>query len=194
MDVVAFIKSLNLFDLLVVAFLFGMFLLGYIQGAIRRVVGTLTITFSFFLAAQLSVPMGEFLISNWTSYPEEYSMMLGFLTLFVAGVVAFFLVVQGTYSKTEIFARHPVVDEVLGGVLGVAQGLLFLMFLTIVLDQYFLYAPSGGEVSELPFLRPFWTALNASGFGSLLHETVIPNFVTIFGFLLPDYIKAVYAR
>ncbi|HYO43557.1 MAG TPA: CvpA family protein [Candidatus Limnocylindrales bacterium] len=194
MDVVAFIKSLNLFDLLVVAFLFGMFLLGYIQGAIRRVVGTLTITFSFFLAAQLSVPMGEFLISNWTSYPEEYSMMLGFLTLFVAGVVAFFLVVQGTYSKTEIFARHPVVDEVLGGVLGVAQGLLFLMFLTIVLDQYFLYAPSGGEVSELPFLRPFWTAVNASGFGSLLHETVIPNFVTIFGFLLPDYIKAVYAR
>lgn len=194
MDVVEFIKSLNLFDLMVVLFLFAMFILGYIQGAVRRVVGTLTITFSFFLAAQLSVPFGDFLIQNWTTYPDEYSRMIGFLTLFGAGVVAFFLVVQGTYSKTEIFARHPVIDELLGGVLGVAQGLLFLMFLTIVLDQYFLFAPSAGQAFELPFLRPFWTAINGSGFGSLLHETVIPNFVSITGFLLPDYIKALYAR
>ena len=192
MDVVGFIQSLNLFDLMVVVFLFAMFILGYVQGAVRRVVGTLSIVFSFFLAANLSVPLGEFLISNWTNYPEEYSMMLGFLTLFVAGVVAFFLVVQGTYTKTEIFARHPVIDEFLGGVLGVAQGLLFLMFLTIVLDQYFLYAPSGGQVSELPFLRPFWTALNESSFGNLLHQTVIPNFIALTGFLIPDYIEALY--
>ena len=194
MDVVEFINSLNLFDLLVVLFLFAMFIVGYVQGAVRRVVGTLTITFSFFLAALLSVPFGDFLISNWTSYPEEYSRMIGFLTLFGAGVIAFFLVVQGTYSKTEIFARHPVIDELLGGLLGVAQGLLFLMYLTIVLDQYFLFAPSGGQGFELPFLRPFWSALNESSFGSLLHTTVIPNFVALTGFLLPDYIKALYVR
>ncbi len=194
MDVVEFIKSLNLFDLMVVLFLFAMFILGYIQGAVRRVVGTLTITFSFFLAALLSVPFGNFLIANWTTYPEEYSRMVGLLTLFAAGVVAFFLIVQGTYSKTEIFARHPVIDELIGGLLGVAQGLLFLMFLTIVLDQYFLFAPSAGQEFELPFLRPFWMAINASGFGSLLHGTVIPNFVAIMGFMLPDYVKALYAR
>jgi uncharacterized membrane protein required for colicin V production len=179
---------------MVVLFLFAMFILGYLQGAVRRVVGTLSITFSFFLAALLSVPFGDFLIKNWTTYPEEYSRMLGFLTLFVAGVVAFFLVVQGTYSKTEIFARHPLIDELLGGVLGVAQGLLLLMFLTIVLDQYFLFAPSAGQTFELPFLRPFWTAVNASGFGVLLHQQVIPNFVAITGFLLPDYLKALYVR
>ncbi len=195
MDVVGTIKSLNLFDLMVVLFLFAMFILGYVQGAIRRVVGTLCITFSFFLAALLSVPLGEFLKQNWgTSYPDEYSVMIGFLTLFGAGVVAFFLVVQGTYRKTEIFAQHPLVDELLGGVLGVAQGLLFLLFLTIVLDQYFLNTPSGGQVSELPFLRPFWMSLNVSGFGTLLHQTVIPNFVALTGFLLPDYIKALYTR
>lgn len=192
MDVVGSIRSLNVFDLLVVVFLFAMFVLGFIQGTVRRVVGILTISFSFFLAAQLSVPLGSFLVKNWTTYPTEYSMMLGFLTLFVAAVVAFFLVVQGTYTKTEIFARHPIVDELLGGVLGIAQGLLFLMFLTIVLDQYFLYAPSTAEVAEVPLLRPFWEALNASSFGALLHQTVIPNFINIFGFLLPPYVKATY--
>jgi uncharacterized membrane protein required for colicin V production len=192
LDIVGFIQSLNLFDLLVLLFLSGMFVLGFIQGAVRRVVGTLSITFSFFLAAWLSVPFGEFLVSNWTTFPVEYSVMLGFLTLFTAAVVAFFLVVQGTYSKAQIFARHPVIDEVLGGVLGIAQGLLFLMFLTIVLDQYFLYAPDSPKVDEVPFLRPFWEALNASGFGQLLHQTVIPNFVGLTAPLLPDYIKATY--
>lgn len=193
MDIVGFINSLNMFDLLVVVFLFGMFLLGYIQGAIRRVVGTLSIVFSFFLAAQLSVPFGNFLISNWTTYPHEYSIMLGFLTLFAAAVVAFFLVVQGTYSKTEIFAKHPIIDETVGGILGIAQGLLLLMFVTIILDQYFMYAPAAATVSEVPFLRPIWEALNASGFGTLLHQTVIPNFVSLFGFMLPDFLKATYA-
>jgi len=193
LDIVGFIQSLNMFDLLIMLFLVGMFVLGFVQGAIRRVVGTLTITFSFFLAAWLSVPFGEFLVSNWTTFPVEYSMMLGFLTLFTAAVVAFFLVVQGTYSKTQIFARHPVIDEVLGGFLGVAQGLLFLLFLTMVLDQYFLYAPTAPAVDEVPLLRPFWEAVSTSGFGSLLHETVIPNFVNLFAPLLPDYIKATYA-
>ena len=192
MDVVEFIKALNLFDLVVALFLFAMFILGYIQGAVRRVVGILTITFSFFLAAQLSVPLGSFLVKNWTYYPTEYSMMLGFLALFVAAVVAFFLIVQGTYSKTQILARHPIVDELLGGVLGVAQGLLVLMFLTIILDQYFLFAPSTAAVSEVPFLRPFWEAVNTSWFGALLHQTVIPNFISLVGFLLPTYVKATY--
>ncbi len=192
MDIVEFIRSMNLFDLMVVLVLFAMFIVGFVQGAVRRIVGIITITFSFFLAAQLSVPLGDFLISNWTTYPHEYSLMLGFLALFVAAVFAFFLVVQGTYSKTQIFAEHPVVDEVLGGFLGVIQGLLLLMFVTIVLDQYFLYAPSAAEVSEVPLLRPLWEALNTSAFGSLLHQTVIPNFINLVGLLIPGYVKATY--
>ena len=71
--------------------------------------------------------------------------MIGFLILFVAAVVALFLVVQGTYRKTELFASYPVLDEILGGVLGVVQGLLLLLFLTIILDQYFLLRADGGR-------------------------------------------------
>ena len=41
MNFVEFFNSLNIFDLLVVLFLFGMFVLGYIQGTIRRLVGLL---------------------------------------------------------------------------------------------------------------------------------------------------------
>jgi uncharacterized membrane protein required for colicin V production len=191
-DIVSAIRSFNLFDLLVILFLFAMFVLGYIQGSIRRLVGTLSFVFSFFLAAQLSVPFGEFLNSYWVNYPDEYSVMLGFLVLFVAAVVAFFLVIQGTYTKTQLFAARPVIDEVLGGVIGVAQGLLLLLFVTIILDQYFLYAPTAPQVEEVPFLRSFWSSLNASSIGSMLHQTVIPNFLNLIGLLVPEYIKATY--
>ncbi len=192
MDIVGFITSLNLFDLVVILFLVGMFVLGFIQGSIRRVVGILCMTFSFFIAALLSVPVGEFLAENWTNYPTEYSVMLGFLALFVAAVIALFLLVQGTYQKTQLFASHPVIDEVLGGVLGVVQGLLLLLFLTIILDQYFLYAPTAAATAELPLLRPFWEALNLSGIGAAFHQTVIPSFLGLVGFLVPDYIEATY--
>lgn len=192
MDIVATIANLNKFDLLVGLFLFAMFVLGYIQGTIRRVVGTLSITFSFFLAAALQGPFGDFLAQNWVNYPKEYSHMLGFGTLFVAGVVALFLVVQGTYTKTEIFAKHAIVDEVMGGIVGVAQGLLLLLFVTIILDQYFLYAGLNSGFTEVPVLRPFWTTLNESSFGALLHQQVIPNFISVTSFLMPASIRATY--
>jgi uncharacterized membrane protein required for colicin V production len=190
-DFVAFFNSFKLFDLLVLLVLFGMFVLGYVQGTIRRAVGLLSVVFSFFLAAVLSIPVGSFLEQYWTSYPKEYSQMIGFAVPFVAAVVAFALVVQGTYQKQEIFAKYPVIDEVLGGVLGVCQGLLLLLFVTIILDQYFLNVPQGFD-NELGFLRTFWEALNTSGTGTFLHSQVIPGFVAFFSFLLPDYIEATY--
>ena len=192
MDIVETISSFNVFDLVFLLFLCGMFVLGYIQGTVRRLVGTLSFIFSFFLAAALSVPFGAFLKSYWTNYPDEYSNMIAFLTVFVAAVVAFFLVIQGTYSKTALFSKWPVLDEVLGGVVGVIQGFLLLMFLTIILDQYFLYAPTTASGDELPLMRSFWEAINTSSVGSLLHQAVIPNFISLFGFFLPEYIKATY--
>ena len=118
--------------------------------------------------------------------------MIGFLVLFVAGVIAFALIVQGTYSKTQIFARHPVVDELLGGILGVVQGLLLLMFLTIILDQFFLGPAYAPDADELPLLANLWTAINGSGIGHVLHETAIPNFLGLVQFLIPQGILGLY--
>ncbi len=189
-----FFNSLNLFDILFVLYLFAWFVLGFIQGTVRRVVGTASIVFSFFLAAQLNNAwLGGFLADNWTQFPKEYSYMLGFLTLFVAGVIAFTLIIQGTYRKAPLFADYPVIDEVLGGVVGILQGFLLLMFLLIILDQFFLYKNLPQFDAEIGILRSFWETVDASGIGHLLHETIIPGFVSITGFLIPESIRALYA-
>ncbi|MCJ7710157.1 MAG: CvpA family protein [Chloroflexi bacterium] len=186
------LNTISMVDVLILLGLFAFFILGWAQGTIRRLIGIASMAFSFFLAAVLHVPFGRFLTEHWTQFPPEYSVMIGFLTLFVAGVVATTLVIQGTYSKTEIFAEHPIVDEVLGGVLGVVQGFLLLMFVTIILDQFFLYTNIPPDADELPFLRDIWTQIDASAIGQALHETIIPVFLSIFSFIVPASVTALY--
>lgn len=192
MNVTESLKSVNLMDVLIILVLFGSFILGFAQGTVRRIVGILAALFSFFLAAQLQVPLGRFLGDNWTQFPREYAAMVGFLTLFVAAVIAFTLVIQGTYRKAPLFARYPVVDEVVGGILGVIQAFLLLMFVVIILDQFFLLTSFPVDTDELPFLRDFWNAVNTSGTGQLLHSPLIPNFLGITSFLVPESIRVLY--
>jgi len=191
-NITEFLKSINLVDVLVILVLFGFFILGFIQGTIRRLVGILSIVFSFFLAAQLQVPLGKFLGDNWNQFPREYGAMIGFLTVFVAAVLAFSLVIQGTYKKAPLFANYSWIDEVLGGLLGLLQGFLLLLFLVIILDQFFLLSNFPKDDDELPLLRDLWTAIDGSGIGSLLHTSVIPGFINVTGFLIPESIKLLY--
>jgi len=193
LDIQATLTSINVVDILVVLFLFGMFILGYAQGALRRLIGILSITFAFFLALQLNAFwLGGFLSQNWTQYPQQYSEMIGYLVIFFAAVIALFLVVQGTYTKTEVFAKYPVIDEILGGILGVVQGALFLLFITILLDQYYLHTGIPKDDDELAFLRDIWNAINLSETGRILHENVIPAFLGIVSFLVPQSVLELY--
>jgi uncharacterized membrane protein required for colicin V production len=193
-DITGSLATVSLADLVVFAYMVGWFVLGWAQGAVRRLVGILTILFSFFLAAQLNVYLGPFLASHWVQFPAGYAEMLGFGTLFAAGSLAFALVVQGTYSRVAVFAAHPIIDEALGGVLGLVQGALFLIFVTIILDQFFLTASPAANSSELPVLRDVWNAINGSWTGTQLHATIIPGFVTLTGFLIPPAVRATYQR
>ena len=54
------------------------FIIGYLQGTIRRLLGIAAVLFSFVLAAYLRDPFGNFLASNWTQFPPSYSHMIAF--------------------------------------------------------------------------------------------------------------------
>src|SRR5207247_7656127 len=98
-----------------------MFVLGYIQGTIRRVLGLASMLFSFLFAANLRDSLGDYLAQNWNDFPDEYAVMLGFGIVFVAATIAFTVVIQGFYHKQELFKRATVADEVIGGILGAIQ-------------------------------------------------------------------------
>ena len=94
MNVGEAILNFNRFDLLFLLFLFGMFVLGFMQGTIRRLLGLGSMAFSFLFAANLTNVVGPFLADNWNQFPDEYAVMLGFLIVFVA-------------ANDRVLADHP---------------------------------------------------------------------------------------
>lgn len=191
MDIGNLLSGANVFDLVVFLALFAAFLLGFMQGTIRRLLGILSMVFAFFLAANLKEPLGDFLGREWEQFPPQYGEMIGFLAIFAAAVIASSLVIQGTYNKVSLFEKYEWLDEILGGSLGVFQAVMFLTFVVIILDSYFLLGLPK-DIDELPFLRTFWETLTASGTGDILHQTIIPRVVDIFGLLLPESIENLY--
>ncbi|MEA2631082.1 MAG: hypothetical protein QOE66_1301, partial [Chloroflexota bacterium] len=77
MDLGSFLGGIGTVDLLIVLFFMGFFVLGFAQGTIRRLLGIASVLFSFLLAANLAEPLSQFLGSNWTQFPREYSYMIG---------------------------------------------------------------------------------------------------------------------
>jgi uncharacterized membrane protein required for colicin V production len=175
----------NRFDIIVVLFLFGMFVLGFIQGTIRRVLGIASMLFSFLLAANLRDPLGNFLAANWRQFVPEYSVMVGFGTVFAAATIAFTLIIQGFYHHQPLFEKATFADEIIGGVLGVLQGLLLIGFIIIVLDSYFQITTIPEQRGELILLRPIHDFYDHSNTADLFRTRLIPGFMNVFGLLIP---------
>jgi len=192
-DVVEFIEGLNLFDILVVFFVAGFFVVGYIQGTLRRALGLGIALVSLLLALNLREPLGAWLAQYWTQLPQAYVYMLAlggsFLTIYIVGSIT----VQTFYRKTTLFTKATVVDEILGGVLGAVQALLLVSALIIILDSY--YAQSGVRTNpnELGILGDIYTFYNASHVVDLFRSSLIPLFFALFGWIVPPDLAEMYS-
>ncbi len=193
MDIVETIVSIGLFDWLVIGFCVAMFVLGFAQGVVRRLLGIVSIAFSFLLAAQLRGTLGSFFATNWTQFPAEYSHMIAFGLIFMVSTVIFAIVIQSYYKRAPIFAKYPILDELLGGLLGVVEALLLIGCGIAILDSFFrLPIAIGGQ--EVQQIRDLYNTVNGSGTAEVFRSTLIPAFVTICGPLVPSDIQALFPR
>ena len=192
MDIGKILGGIQTVDLLIVLYFLGFFVLGFAQGTIRRLLGILSILFSFLLAATLAGPLADFLGANWRQFTPEYSYMVGFGTVFVASTVAFALVIQGFYKPQPLFQKARFADEVIGGILGLVQAALILGAVIIILDSFFAIPGIPPDSDELPFLREIWTALDSSKIVEVFRESLIPFFFLLTGLFIPDRLEAMY--
>lgn len=183
------IRSANLFDLIVAIGLGAAFILGFMQGVIRRCLGIIAMLFAFLLSANLRDPVGSFLASNWRQFPNDYSYMLGFGFMFLVFTIAGSLIIQAFYRRVEIFSAHPIVDEVIGGILGVIQGLILVGVGIIILGTFQWGAHFSGEIS---ILRDIWNAVDGSQSYHLCKGTLIPDAFLLIGGLLPSSVVNQY--
>ena len=192
MNIGEILSSINRFDLLVVLFVFGMFVLGFVQGTIRRVLGLASMLFSFLFAANLRDPLGSYLAQNWNQFPDEYAIMLGFGIVFVAATVAFTIVIQGFYHKQELFQKATFADEVIGGMLGIVQALFLVGAIIVILDSFFQIPTIPKSENEFTWIRSLFDEMTKSGTAELFRTRLIPGFITVFGLLIPIDIQKFY--
>lgn len=194
MEIGEFLGGFAAIDLVLILLFMAFFVLGFAQGTIRRLIGLAAILFSFFFAANLAEPLGAFLGANWTQFAKQYSYMVGFGTVFIAAALAFAIVVQGFYRPQPLFSRARFVDEILGAILGVIQFGVILGATVIILDSFFRVPGIPADPQELPLLRDLWTLLDGSTIVAAFRESIIPAFMGVTSFLIPDTIEAFYPR
>lgn len=180
-------------DLVVFFGLFGMFILGFVQGIVRRVIGIFSMLFALVLAAQLRDPIGNYLVGWWSDQPPEYSRMIAFGAVFVAGVVASTVGIQWFYRPTPLLPRYPVLEEVIGGLLGLFQGTILIAALFLILDPYYNLKP-GATANEVSVLRSIHGALDSSVTAAVFRDHVIPNVMAAFGGVFPEGIRKAFQR
>ncbi len=192
MDVVGFIEGLNLFDILAAFFVAAFFVVGYIQGALRRVLGLGITLLSLLVALNLRDPLGSWLAQYWNHLPRAYVYMLAFggsaLTIFVAGSIT----AQVFYRKTTLFTKATVVDELVGGVLGALQALLLVGALILVFDSYYARPVSAPDPGEIGFLRDIYNFYAPSQMAELFRASLIPLFFGLFGWIVPAELREFY--
>jgi len=174
------------FDLVIFLALLAMFVVGYAQGVIRRLLGIAAILFALVLGSYLRAPLGAYLANEWTSIDDTYSFMVAFGAVFLAAAVTLSLGIQITYRPAPLFQRYPVLDEILGGLLGVLEGGILLVVLLLITDPYFRgTAGQVAAVGEFPLFRVLHDGVNDSLTAKYLRDQLIPNILAVLGFLFP---------
>jgi uncharacterized membrane protein required for colicin V production len=189
-DIPGAIRSAPVVDL---AILFGLgvfFFLGVMQGAIRRLIGIGSMLVAFLIAGNLRDPLGNFFGDNWTQFDRDYNKLLAFLIVFVVVAVAASIVTQGAYKRTDISAQHPIIDDIVGGLLGLLQGAILLLFIVIILNSYILPAPGSGDVTYLRNAQDL--IAHQSHLSIWIKDHIVPGFLHLMGFLLPSDLVALF--
>ena len=184
------------FDLVIFLALLAMFVVGYAQGVVRRLLGIGAILFALILGAQLRQPVGQYLTNQWTTIAPAYSFMVGFGAVFVAAAVTLSLAIQLTYRPAPLFPKYPVLDEVLGGLLGVLEGIIILVAILLITDPYYTAAAfrDNAGFGEFRLLRSVHEWLDPTLTVDLLRNTFVPVILAVLGFLFPQDVRDTFAR
>ena len=192
MDVVGTIRGLNFFDLLVVIFVCGFFLAGFVQGTLRRLMGLAILVVALLFSLNLRDPLGSWLGQYWTQFPKEYSTMLAFGISFVVIYMGGSIAVQTFYRRTQLFKRSTVIDEILGGLLGILQALLLVGAMIMILDSFFRIPGIAPDSDELGILRDIYRFYDPSQVAILLRDPLIPAFLALFAWITPAGLRALF--
>lgn len=183
----------NGFDVLVFFVLFAGFLAGWIQGALRRLIGVAAMLFALLVAANSRGILAGWLGGYWTSTPRTYVEMLSFGIIFVALAIVANVLIQSLYQKVPIVRRLLWIDDLAGAVLGVVEAAVVVAAFILVLDTYYRLAPPV-STEETALIRHIWGIVDASRATAFLRSDLLVSLAATVGAFLPPEIRVIAGR
>ena len=177
--------SATLFDVVIALLALGMFVVGWLQGALRQVLGVAVLLVAFVIAGGLREPFGSFLARNWTFNDRGFNLMLAMLGVWLAASATLIVGVQSFYRRLVIHRRLVILDEIIGGVLGAFQVILVLALLTVIFTSYYGTLAQGDEARDSEWAHSLWLLLRDSSIVHALRGGFIAVLVTLMSPLLP---------
>lgn len=174
-------------DILLILILAGAFLVGFFWGVLRGLLGLLAWVVVFLLSAHLSDPLGNYLQKQWTNFTPAYVHMLSFLLSFgVLFGLGLFLIQIGTRGSQDL-SRYPLVDDILGGLLGISLAVLAIAAVMAILSTF--YDPQLEATGAAQWTRELYVALKGSTIGAQIATGLIPIMNGLFDPLLPSALR-----
>ena len=118
--------------------------------------------------------------------------MLGFALVFLVAAIAFAIVIENFYERSPVMPRYPLVDPILGGILGVIEAGVIIGAGIIILDSYFRGAGAIPASTEIFPLRDLDHAIDVSQTAKIFRQDLIPGFFFLVGWLIPEDIRALF--
>lgn len=174
-------------DILLILVLAGAFLIGFFWGVVRGLLGLAAWLVTFLLAAHLSGPGGDYLQGNWRNFSPDFNHMLAFLLtfglLFTLGLILIQLGARGSHD----LSRYPLVDDILGGLLGAVLAILVVAGVIAILRTFYEPVASSSNVAD--WATNLYIALKNSTIGGQIASGVVPIMNTLLDPLLPSTIR-----
>ncbi len=178
-------------DLILLGILAGLARAGWSSGFVRRLAGLLFIVVAFVLSAYLRPVVGGLIEGFFPKVPDEYAEMVGYTITFSALLVVFNLLSRVILARVAVQGIARRTDQVLGVVLGIAEGVLLLSVLIVILHTYTDPANELGAFADLGILNTLREAIESSTIGRFLEDTTVPIVLLLLGPFLPTDIKSI---
>lgn len=137
---------MNLIDILFIVLLIGGLALGFFQGTIKLIIAIVAFYVGIVLASLYFLAVGDFFRRRF-----ESSAQVGQITAFALILLVSFLLLLGAGLYTFRYARLPAsldfIDRIIGSLLGLVLGALFLGIFAIVLAKLFIERDVAGALN-----------------------------------------------
>jgi hypothetical protein len=177
-------------DIVLVLIIAGAFVVGFLWGLIRSLLMVAGWFVVFILAALLSVPVGDYLTSQWTAYGAEWNHMAAFAILYIGLLILAVILCWMGIKNTQGLTKYRLFDDLVSGAAMAFVAVLGITGVLIVLASAYA-GPGGASILGPDWTRQLYQNLLDSQIGSAVGRSIVPLLGTILGPLLPTHISRV---